>query len=259
LANGTRHGAVRHEMPTSPCTLVTDPSADRPIGGVRFGGIVRPVSRFQAFIFDMDGVLVDSERPSLRLLQRMLADAGVHRDPRALRAVCGRPAGYLHGFLGDCFAHDEVAVERFLREYAEGKLTQLASGDVRVFPRAHEVLTALRDGGTKLALATSTARDLALRRLSHHDLVRHFDSIVTGDQIPNGKPAPDIFLHAARELGVDPRRCVVVEDSVVGVAAGRAAGMTVFAIAATFPPAELEDADRVFDDMAELEAFIAGV
>jgi HAD superfamily hydrolase (TIGR01509 family) len=209
-----------------------------------------------AFIFDMDGVLIDSERPALRLLQQMLAEAGVQRDADALLSVCGRPAGYMDAFLGACFEHDEAAVERFLRAYHEGKLTQLARGAVRVFPRTHELLTALRRSGTKLAVATSTHRELAYRRLEHHDLVAPFDRIVTGDQVTHGKPAPDIFLRAAEVLGVEAGRCAVVEDSVVGVAAGRSAGMTVYAIAMTFPSDDLAEAHRVFADMAALEAFV---
>ena len=204
----------------------------------------------------MDGVLIDSERPSLRLLQQMLADAGVQRDAAALLSVCGRPAGFMASFLGECFEHDEAAVERFLHAYHEGKLTQLASGAVRVFPRTHELLRALRRSGTKLAVATSTLRELAYRRLEHHDLVAHVDRIVTGDQVTHGKPAPDIFLRAAEALGVEPSRCVVIEDSVVGVAAGRSAGMTVYAIAMTFPAEDLAEAHRVFADMAALEAHV---
>ena len=204
----------------------------------------------------MDGVLIDSERPSLRLLRQMLADAGVQRDPEALLSVCGRPAGYMDGFLNECFEHDEAAVERFLHAYQEGKLAQLASGAVRVFPRTHELLAALRRAGVKLAVATSTLRELAFERLEHHDLVTRFDHIVTGDQVVHGKPAPDIFLRAAHALAVAPSDCIVVEDSVVGVAAGRSAGMTVYAIAVTFPEEHLAEADRVFADMAALEAHV---
>ena len=209
-----------------------------------------------AFIFDMDGVLIDSERPTLGLLQRLLSEAGVERELASLRVVCGRPAGFLAGYLAPLFDHDEEALEAFLERYAQGKIEHLESGALDVFPHTHDVLTSLRERGLGIALATSTARDLALRRLGQHDLERHFDRIVTGDQVVNGKPAPDIFLRAAEALGVEPSGCVVVEDSVVGVAAGRSAGMTVFAIAKTYPADDLDDAHRVFQSMTELHAFV---
>jgi HAD superfamily hydrolase (TIGR01509 family) len=211
-----------------------------------------------AFIFDMDGVLIDSERPALDLLRRLLSEAGVERDLTVLRALCGQPAGSLRSYLATCFGDDDDAVDGFIDVYSQGKLAQLANDAIGVFPRTHEVLAGLRSAGVKLALATSTVRDLALRRLAHLDLLRHFDHIVTGDEVANGKPAPDIFLRAAAALGDEPERCVVVEDSLVGVAAGRSAGMRVFAIASTFLPDELTGADRVFTDMAELEAYLTG-
>lgn len=211
-----------------------------------------------AFIFDMDGVLIDSERPTLGLLQRLLRESGVERDRASLRVVCGRPAGFLAGFLAPLFDHDASALEAFLERYAQGKLEHLESGAIDVFPHTHDVLTSLRERGLGIALATSTARELALRRLGQHDLERHFDRIVTGDQVVNGKPAPEIFLRAAEALGVEPSTCVVVEDSLVGVEAGRSAGMTVFAIAKTYPAEELDGAHRVFDSMTALHAFIEG-
>jgi len=211
-----------------------------------------------AYVFDMDGVLIDSERPTLGLLQRLLSEAGVERDLASLRVVCGRPAGFLNGYLAPLFDHDERALAAFKERYAQGKLEHLESGAIHVFPHTHDVLTFLRQRGLGIALATSTARELALRRLGQHDLERHFDRIVTGDQVTNGKPAPDIFLRAAEALGVEPARCVVVEDSLVGVEAGRSAGMTVFAIAKTYPAEELDGAHRVFESMGELHAFIQG-
>ncbi len=211
-----------------------------------------------AFIFDMDGVLIDSERPTLGLLQRLLSEAGVERDRASLRVVCGRPAGFLAGYLAPIFDHDARALEAFLERYAQGKLEHLASGAIHVFPHTHDVLTVLHERGFGIALATSTARELALRRLGQHDLERHFDRIVTGDEVVEGKPAPDIFLRAAEALGVEPSACVVVEDSVVGVEAGRSAGMTVFAIAKTYPAEELAGAHRVFESMSALHACIEG-
>lgn len=210
-----------------------------------------------AVVFDMDGVLVDSERPSLALLERMLRAAGARHDPATVRGVCGRPAGFLRAYLVDQLGDGEH-VDAFVDAFDAAKRGWVASGAIRAFPAAAGVLALLRSRGLRLALATSTHAAEARARLDRDDLLRCFDRVVTGDEVEHGKPAPDIFLLAARRLGVVPRACAVVEDSCAGVDAGRAAGMTVFALATTFPAAELAAADRVFADLDEFRAFVEG-
>ena len=205
-----------------------------------------------AFVFDMDGVLVDSERPFLRTLHALLSEAGVVHDRDGLRHLCGQPAPALRAFLLERFGGDETATAAFGERYQAAKRRFLENDEIQVMPGAHEVLATLRERGTSLAVATSTYRDAALVRLARYDLARWFDDVVTGDQVANGKPAPDIFLLAAERLRVDPRACIAVEDSVAGVQAARDAGMTVFAVAHTFQPGELGQAHRVFADMREL-------
>lgn len=206
-------------------------------------------------MFDMDGVLVDSERPSLGLLRALLAEHGVIREAAELTHVCGRPEPYMRAYLGACLGH-EAAVAPFLERYGAGKLAQLEAGEVRVFEYVHDVLTALHAAGVPLAVATSTQRDLAMRRLHRFGLAERFDAIVTGDEVTNGKPAPDIFLRAAEALGTSPGACVAIEDSVVGVEAAERAGMTVVALATTFPAEALARADHVLPDMRALLAFV---
>lgn len=216
-------------------------------------------SALEAVVFDMDGVLVDSERPSLALLQRLLAEAGIDRSVDDLRHVCGRPAPYMRRLLLDTLAGGEAAVNAFLERYAAGKLAQLEAGEVLVFAGVHELLADLERRGLRRAVATSTQADLAMRRLRRFGLAEAFDTIVTGDQVARGKPAPDIFLRAAERLGVAPERCLVVEDSVVGVRAGRSAGMRVVALSTTFPAEALREADIVVSDAAALRARLDAV
>ena len=208
-------------------------------------------------IFDMDGVLIDSERPLLDLLHGLLRDEGMDLAPATLRQVCGRPAGYLRELLSGIIAERE-RLGAFLARYDAAKQELFASGAVRAFPRTVDVLALLRQRDLRLAVATSTQAEPAHVRLAQNGLVASFDHIVTGDQVSRGKPAPDIFLLAAERLGVAPAACIVVEDSAAGVQAGLDAGMTVFALATTFPPAELAEAHRVFADMDDLHAYVAG-
>ena len=207
------------------------------------------------FLFDMDGVLLDSERPSLALLERMLQRAGAGHDPDTVRSVCGRPAAFLRAYVADHLG-DGPRVDAFVEAFDAGKRRLAAAGRLRAFPAAAGVLALLRERGAKLAVATSTHAAEARARLARDDLERWFDRIVTGDEVARGKPAPDIFLLAAERLGVAPAACTVVEDSRAGVAGGRAAGMTVFALATTFPAGELGSAHRVFDGMEDLRTFL---
>jgi len=206
---------------------------------------------FDAYLFDMDGVLVDSERPALALLQALLADEGLRFGVEELRHVCGRPAPYMRAYLSGLLG-DEVQVASFEQRYAAAKLAQLEAGEIRAFAGVHDLLAGLRASGGRLAVATSTERGLAQRRLERFALLPCFDRVVSGDEVEHGKPAPDIFLRAAAGLAAVPERCLVVEDSLVGISAGKRAGMTVYALATTFPAAALGEADRVFADVPAL-------
>jgi HAD superfamily hydrolase (TIGR01509 family) len=207
-------------------------------------------------VFDMDGVLIDSERPQLALLHELLRAGGVDLAPATLRQVCGRPAGFLREFLSASIA-DRERLDALLDRYDVAKRELFERGAVRAFPRTEDVLALLRQRDLRMAVATSTRDAVAHARLAQNGLTRWFDHVVTGDQVARGKPAPDIFLLAAERLGVASTACIAVEDSVAGVQAGRSAGMTVFALATTFPPAELAAAHRVFADMEELHGYLA--
>jgi HAD superfamily hydrolase (TIGR01509 family) len=210
-----------------------------------------------AVLFDMDGVLVDSERPLLGLLHELLRDAAVDLRPAILRQICGRPAGFLRRLLSGYLAEPE-RLDALLARYDVAKRELAASGAIRAFPRTVDVLALLRQRELRLAVATSTQAEAAHARLGQNGLAQWFDHVVTGDEVVRGKPEPDIFLLAAERLGVAPAACIVVEDSTAGVAAGRSAGMTVFALATTFPPDELAAAHRVFADMDELFVHVSG-
>lgn len=209
-----------------------------------------------AVLFDMDGVLLDSERPSLALLQARLRAHGVEVDDHVLRSVCGRPRAYLRGLLSPRLQGVGVETDDFVADYDARKEIALRAGEIRPFPAAVPLLRGLRARGWRLALATSTERPRMAARLANTGILELFDAAVTGEEVVNGKPAPDIFLLAAERVGVRPDRCWVVEDSLAGVEAGRAGGMRVAAVAGTFDAEALMAADRVFGDLAELAAAV---
>lgn len=105
------------------------------------------------------------------------------------------------------------------------ELLQTRYASIKPWPGTMDLLKALAERGVPLAIATSTPRDSYTAKMEHQrDIVPLMSAVVTGDEVPNGKPAPDIFIKAAQRLGVDPRRCLVFEDSPLGIQGAKAAG-----------------------------------
>ena len=195
---------------------------------------------FAAVISDLDGVLVDSAAATTRAWASWGGRHGL--DGATIQAANhGRPA---HEVIAEHVSAGAVDAEAaFLREAEVGD-----TDGVLAFAGAAGVLAL-----PVVAIATSCVLPLAHARLSAAGL-RIPDVLVTADQVARGKPAPDPYLLAAERLGADPAACLVLEDAPSGIAAGRAAGMTVWAVATTHPPAELRDADRIADGLPELLA-----
>jgi len=199
--------------------------------------------RCDAVIFDLDGVLVDSNPISERQMRAWAARHGVS-FARIAAIHHGRPTVETVRLVAP---HLDVEAEARLIETAE-------TGDtdgLRLFPGASRLLGGLPDG--RWAIVTSGTRPLATTRLDHVGL-RRPGVLVTADDVRRGKPAPDPYLLAAARLGVVPTRCVVIEDAPAGVASARAAGARVIAVASTMAPAALEDADVVVACLDDLTA-----
>lgn len=198
-----------------------------------------------AVLLDFDGVLVDSNAISERQMRTWAERHGV---PFARIAAIhhGRPTVETVRLVAP---HLDVEAEARLIERAE---TEDTDGLV-AFAGATRLLSALPDG--RWAIVTSGTRRLAETRLAHVGF-RRPSVLVTADDVQRGKPAPDPYLVAAERLGVAPKRCVVVEDAPAGVAAARAAGARVIAVASSMSPAALTDADVVVAGLDDLSVEI---
>lgn len=212
----------------------------------------------QAVIFDMDGTLVDTERVSQTAWRRAAADLGLDVPARIWSAFVGcslpNATTIMNEHLGDPALTDRLfAHQRDL--FFEIRDEELAPCD-----GALDALEELSAAGVTLALATTTIREHALPMMEHFGMAPYFSSMTFGDEIAHAKPAPDIYLEAARRLGLDPAVCTAVEDSVNGGLAALAAGMTTYMVPEwATPTAELaERCAGMLKSLRDLPAAVLG-
>ena len=214
--------------------------------------------KIDAILFDLDGVIADSEAMWNDIDSAMLKTYGIEYTGEHKKQILGTSFAVALGFYRETFniraEIEEMTLKR--RDIARDFYAER----IPIFPDAPQVLAALKKQNFTIGLATSSISDLVLPFLKRHDLNQYFDAITTGEEVENGKPAPDIYLTAARKAVAEPERCLVVEDAIAGLAAGRAAGMTTVAIpdarwgdVSLFP----ERADGVLDELAQLPQWIA--
>jgi len=209
--------------------------------------------RFSAVLFDLDGVLADSEAMWNEIDGAMLADYGVSYSGEHKAQVLGKGFTPALQFYKDTFNLRAEIEEMSLRR--RDIALDFYANRIPIFEAAPKVLSALRDLDLRLSLATSSISALVLPFLERHDLTKYFDALTTGEEVEFGKPHPDIYLKAAAKVGIEPARCLVVEDALAGVQSGKSAGMTVVAI----PDARWADpalfpsrADAVIGNLDEL-------
>jgi HAD superfamily hydrolase (TIGR01509 family) len=205
-----------------------------------------------AVVFDLDGVIVDTEQIWDEVREQLVADWEGRRLPGAQRAMMGMSSGewsrYMHDELGLSQAPEEISAEvvrRMLERYR--KALPLIDGAAEAVRLLAAVLP--------LAVASSSNRPLIDAVLETTGIADCFRATVSSEEVGRGKPAPDVYLEAARRLGVPPERCAAVEDSGSGLRAAHAAGMRVLAYPNRhYPPAAeaLALADDVLGARAEL-------
>ena len=214
-------------------------------------------SSFYAVIFDLDGVLADSEPWWNQIDAKLLAEHGISYRGEHHRSVLGVSYRVAVEFYKDAF-HIAASVEELIRRRGE-IATDFFANRVGLFPCAKTTLEKLREMKLHLAVATSSLSSSAHPLMDRTAIRSLFSVVVTGDEVQQGKPHPDIYLRAAKKLGISPEACLVVEDSLAGIAAGRAAKMRVAAIPDRrfVDPREYEnDANYVLGSLSEIAAFI---
>ena len=217
-------------------------------------------SPFYAVIFDLDGVLADSEPWWNQIDAKLLAEYGVSYRGEYHRNVLGVSYRLAVEFYKNAF-HISASVEELMRRRGE-IATDFFANRVDLFPSAKTTLEQLREMKLPLAVATSSVSASARPLLDRTGIRSLFSVVVTGDEVQQGKPHPDIYLRAAKKLGISPEACLVIEDSLAGIAAGKAANMRVAAIPDRrfVDPREYEkEANYVLGSLSEIPALIRRV
>ncbi|HEY7348403.1 MAG TPA: HAD family phosphatase [Ktedonobacterales bacterium] len=220
-----------------------------------------PLASLQAIIWDLDGVIVDSSEQHRLSWQRLAAETGVVFTDEDFWKTFGRSnAAIIPLFWGSQLSAEQMDA---LAARKEVYFRELLKGNLRALPGALELMQAAHAAGLRQSLASSAPMENIAVMSEELGLRRWLNAMVSGDRLPRGKPAPDIFLLAAERLDVAPARCVVIEDAPAGVAAASAAGMRCLAVTNSHPAALLAAADRVVDSLervhlVDLETLMAG-
>ena len=205
-------------------------------------------------VFDLDGTLVLTEARNAQVWRDFLARYGVALTPALLTAVTGRRGldslAELSAQLPERFGGRSVA-ELALEVDEVDASTPL--GEVQEVPGARAVVERLRDAGVPLAVCTSATRPYALGCLAAIGVGDAFATVVTAEDVTRGKPAPDGYLAACHGIGVAPADAVGFEDSVAGVAAVVAAGLTCVGVLTHAAPAALSAAHHLLDDLTQVD------
>jgi HAD superfamily hydrolase (TIGR01509 family) len=187
-----------------------------------------------AAIFDMDGLLIDTEAVYIEAYHAAAQAIGTKMPTELCHAMIGVPTRECEAMIQDHFG-PEISVEQFHVHFNE-HARLLLDDHVPVKPGAGELLAWLGGRGLPLAIATSSRPTTVQRHLGRAGLLGHFKAVATRYDVERGKPHPDVYLEAARRLDVAPERCIAFEDSNVGLTAAHAAGTMAIMVPDIVPP-----------------------
>lgn len=207
--------------------------------------------KLEAVLFDMDGVIIDSEPLWSDAEKQLLARRNLPYSPSLKTAMMGRDARGAVGYLIEHYSLTESLGE--LIEERNQLIAELFKEHLKAIPGALDLVRSVIAAGILTGLVSSSPKplvELALEKLVTTGL---FDLTLSGDQVVRGKPAPDIYITAAEKLGVKPEYCLVIEDAPHGVAAAKDAGMCCLAISTSVSVVELAMADKVVSGFEEVD------
>lgn len=214
-----------------------------------------------AVVFDMDGVILDSEQLVVKCWQKIAGKYNIENIEKFCMAALGlnrEAAKKLFVQMYDGRYGDEERYEVLKAEMSSTFHRAAAEGELTLKPGVKDTLKSLTDEGIPCALATSTRREVVIPELTNLGVIEYFDKLICGDMVARSKPAPDIFLKACEELGVIPQETYAVEDSYNGVRSAHSAGMKVIMIPDLVQPDEemREKADHIVKKISDIKKIV---
>jgi HAD hydrolase, family IA, variant 3 len=214
----------------------------------------------KAVLFDMDGLMVDTESLSTEAFINSAKAQGYNMTKEETLKVLGFTKANIYQFWIDYFQGTNVDGKKLVDDHYEYIENVLYTVGPEKMPYVEELLKYLKENNYKIAVASSSDTADIKNNLEKTKLEKYIDEIASGAEVENGKPAPDVFLLAAKRLGVDPKDCLILEDSKAGIKAGKASGAMVFMVPDMFTvDKECEDtADRILTNLGEVIGILEG-
>ena len=214
----------------------------------------------KAVLFDMDGLMVDTESLSTEAFINSAKAQGYNMTKEETLKVLGFTKASIYQFWIDYFQGTNVDGKKLVDDHYEYIENVLYTVGPEKMPYVEELLKYLKENNYKIAVASSSDTADIKNNLEKTKLEKYIDEIASGAEVENGKPAPDVFLLAAKRLGVDPKDCLILEDSKAGIKAGKASGAMVFMVPDMFTvDKECEDtADRILTNLGEVIGILEG-
>ena len=215
--------------------------------------------QYEAVVFDMDGVIFDSERVIMNCWIEIAEKDGINNIEEHYHKCTGatveKGREILKEAYGENFPYDEY-IERVYSLYRE----RYSGGRLPMKPGVKELLSYLKKENKKIALASSTNSEMVISQLRDANIIRFFDEIVCGDMVERSKPAPDIFLAACEKIGVKPHNAYAVEDSYNGIKAAYAGGLRAIMVPDLMPANDemREKTEAVLDSLFDVISYLKG-
>ena len=210
--------------------------------------------KLQAFIFDMDGVIIDSEPIHSRVKMETFRHFGIDFDESRLSSYMGGTSGLIFKDVVAESGRTDITPEMLTAYEHKHYLEVLQSGGIDPVEGTRELIRALHEAGVPLGLATSSHPPVMNAILDNFEIRKYFTSVISGGELPESKPNPAIYLISAERLGAKPENCCVLEDTTNGILAAKRAGMYCIAFHNLHSgEQDLSLADRVVEKIAEIE------
>lgn len=208
----------------------------------------------KAVIFDMDGVISDSERLYVGIKNEALAHFGIKDVPYEYHMqFMGTTHAHQWKVMRKDFHREDVSVEEYLDLLYKIKERVFNEAGVGPIHGVIEFIYALKDSGYPIAVASSGTLEEIRHMLKSLGILEQFDALSSGWEVEHSKPAPDVFLNAAQKLGIEPKDCIVIEDAPNGAIGAKAAGMYCLGFRnADFPMSDMKEADSVFERYTDI-------